>query len=259
MLDFVGKKEYKALNRCCGSRLKRKTLLGYQRAVKFTMGVLSLPKITLEVGHVKTCCLCSNLASNQPRRSWDEPLFESANFIAMPSLGSIVEGWMLIVPRNHFVSMGALSPKLSKEMEGLKSRVTTYLTSMYGDLCAFEHGPRSVGRQVGCGVDHAHLHVVPVNFDLITASTPYLPPDVQWKDGDIGDCRAVFERGYDYLYVEQPLGRGRIAVHDKFGSQIFRKAIAAAAGFTDQFNWRDHPNFENIARTIEACRGAASL
>jgi hypothetical protein len=176
----------------------------------------------------------------------------------MPSLGSIVEGWMLIVPRIHFVSMGALPPELSEEMESLKSRVTQYLTSIYGDLCAFEHGPGRIGRQVGCGVDHAHLHVVPVAFDLITASTPYLPPYVQWRDADLADCSAAFEHGQDYLYVEQPLGRGRIAVHDEFGSQVFRKAIAAQAGFPDQYNWRDYPNFENMARTIEACRASAS-
>lgn len=208
---------------------------------------------------MSACCLCANLVSDRPRQSWDEPLFDSANFLALPSLGSIVEGWMLIVPKDHFVSMGALPPKLSEEMESLKSRVTTYLTSIYGDICAFEHGPSRIGRQVGCGVDHAHLHVVPVDFDLISASTPFLPPDVQWKDGDIGDCCAAFEQGHDYLYVEQPVGRGRIAVHDGFGSQIFRKAIAAQAGFPEHFNWRDHPKFENIARTIEACRAVASL
>lgn len=215
-------------------------------------------KITSEVGHVETCCLCATLASDSRHRSWNEPLFESANFVAMPSLGSIVEGWMLIVPRNHFVSMGAFPVELSGEMRVLKSRVTEHLASRYGTLCAFEHGPGRVGRQVGCGVDHAHLHVVPVDFDLVSASTPYLPPDVQWEYGDVGACRAAFEQGHDYLYVEQPLGHGRIAVHEKFGSQIFRKAIAAHTGFPEQFNWRDHPQFENIARTIEACRAAAS-
>jgi ATP adenylyltransferase len=181
---------------------------------------------------VGMCCLCSNLAAKGSRPSWDEPLFESANFIAIPSLGSIVEGWMLIVPKNHFVCMGALPPLLWEEMEGMKERVSVYLTVKYGNLCAFEHGPGRKGRQIGCGVDHAHIHVVPVNFDLISAS--------------------------DYLYVEQPLGYGRFAVHDQFGSQIFRKAIAARAGFPGEFNWRDYPKLENITRTIQACRQAAS-
>lgn len=204
------------------------------------------------------CCLCASLVSNEPPESWNKPLFESRNFVAMPSLGSIVEGWVLLVPKNHFVSVGALPPELLEEMESMKSHVVTNLTGRYGDLCAFEHGPSEKGRKVGCGVDHAHLHIVPIDFDLATWSAPYLPPGVGWKEGDFSDCRAAFLQGHDYLYFEQPLGSGRIAVHDKFGSQIFRKAIAARTGIPDQFNWRDHPKFENIARTIEACGVAVS-
>ena len=239
--------------------LEKKNSLGPAKSGKIDAGVLSCAQNHIGGWSREDVLLMLEAsASNRSRQSWDEPLFESANFIAMPSLGSIIEGWMLIVPRDHYVSMGALSQKLSKEMEGLKSRVTTHLTSIYGNLCAFEHGPGKLGRQVGCGVDHAHLHVVPVNFDLIAASAPYLPPDVQWRDADLADCNAAFEEGHDYLYVEQPLGHGRIAVHDKFGSQIFRKAIAAQAGLPDQYNWRDYPKFENMARTIEACREAAS-
>jgi hypothetical protein len=143
-------------------------------------------------------------------------------------------------------------------MEGMKERVSVYLTVKYGNLCAFEHGPGRKGRQIGCGVDHAHIHVVPVNFDLISASMPYLPLDTRWSEGDIFNCRTAFEQGSDYLYVEQPLGYGRFAVHDQFGSQIFRKAIAARAGFPGEFNWRDYPKLENITRTIQACRQAAS-
>jgi len=208
---------------------------------------------------MEACCLCSSLKSKGPRRSWDEPLFQSENFVALPSLGSVVQGWVLIVPRPHFICMGALPQGLSAEINNLKWQVAGTLGSIYGDLCAFEHGPSTRGRQAGCGVDHAHLHLVPVHFDLISSASPYLPSDTQWRDGDISDCRTAFRGGQDYLYVEQPFGCGRIAVHDKFGSQIFRKAISARLGFPNRFDWRDHPNLENVTRTVEACRGAASL
>ena len=205
---------------------------------------------------MSACCLCSSLTSDRSRRSWDEPLFESANFVALASLGAMVEGWMLIVPRDHFLSMGALPIELANEVMEFRARVENHSARKYGTLRAFEHGPSRAKRQVGCGVDHAHLHLVPIDFDLISAAQPYLPSGLEWSNADLGACRAAHEHERDYLYIEQPLGEGRIAVHDELGSQIFRKAIADQLGIPEQFNWRDFPQFANIARTIEGCRAA---
>ena len=199
---------------------------------------------------MNACCLCSAAVSDRALHAWNRPLFRSASFVALPSLGSLVEGWLLLVPKHHFISMGALPVHLADEMQNLRDLVSSQLTSRYGELCAFEHGPSRPARSVGCGVDHAHLHLVPLNFDLALAAGPFLPADVSWSDADRGDCRAAFERGRDYLYLEQPLGRGRIAVHDQFGSQVFRKAIAARLGMPEQFSWREYPQAETVARTI---------
>ena len=97
-------------------------------------------------------------------------MFESENLVAIPSLGSLVEGWLLIVPRMHFISTGAFPPDLHEEFATFKREVCARLTALYGEICAFEHGPYAPSRQVGCGVDHAHVHLVPVAFDLITAA-----------------------------------------------------------------------------------------
>jgi len=197
------------------------------------------------------CCLCSNLAAGGLKQKWDEPLFDSNNFLALPSLGSIVEGWMLLVPKKHYLSIGAMPVDLVHEMMDFKAYVAAQLMRKYGTLCAFEHGPSSLERQVGCGVDHAHIHIVPVGFDLILAAQPYLPKDIRWTHGDLYECRSAFARGDDYLYVEQPIGKGHIAVHAKFGSQIFRKAIASQLGVPGRYNWREYPNHEKISQTIE--------
>ena len=196
------------------------------------------------------CCLCSNLASGRAPEAWNNPLFESANFVSLPSLGSLVEGWLLLVPRHHFICMGALPGHLAHEMQTLKDSVRSGLSRKYGDICIFEHGPSAAKRSVGCGVDHAHLHIVPLNFDLVQAAASFLPPNLCWSQANWAGCRAAFQRGDDYLYVEQPPGRGRIAVHEAFPSQVFRKAIAARLGIPEQFNWREHPHTEAVARTI---------
>jgi len=201
---------------------------------------------------MSTCCLCSNLVCVRSDEFWNKPLFESTNFVVLPSLGSLVEGWLLIVPRNHYVSMGALPAHLANEMEQVKIDVTTAIGPRYGKLCAFEHGPSRAGHKIGCGVDHAHLHIVPINFDLALAATPLMPPGATWVSATLDSCRIAFNRGQDYLYLEQPIGHGRIATNGDFGSQVFRKAIAAQVGKPEQFSWQDYPQKEAVARTIHA-------
>lgn len=202
---------------------------------------------------MSACCFCSSFVSAELTDSWNKPLLESSNFVVVPSLGSLVEGWVLIVPKKHFICIGALSDGLLNEMENVKSDVSSHLGRLYGDLCLFEHGPSMASRSVGCGVDHAHLHIVPLNFDLVNAAIPFLPDEgVSWRRADSGSCRAAYKNGLDYLYVEQPLTGGRIATHSNFGSQVFRKAIASVLNIPEKFSWREYPQTHMVGRTISA-------
>jgi len=106
-------------------------------------------------------------------------------------------------------------------------------------------------------VDHAHVHLVPIDFDLATAAAPYLPERLRWSEGDFADCRRAFHDGADYLYLEQPLGRGCFIRGDNIGSQVFRRAIADKLGISEQYNWRTHSQLSKIEKTIRAIRTEA--
>ncbi len=199
---------------------------------------------------MKTCCLCSSLASDATRQSWDNPIFESRNFVALPSLGSLVEGWLLLVPKEHFISMGALPEELVAEMEDMKAKISAHVGNEYGEICVFEHGPAFPSRKVGCSVDHAHLHIVPLGFDIAQAVRPFMPHDAAWRTASWSECWEAHRGGKDYLYLEQPLGHGHISTHSDFGSQVFRKAIASQIGRPDDFNWREYPELQTVSRTI---------
>jgi ATP adenylyltransferase len=199
---------------------------------------------------MNNCRLCHNLGADGAANVWDAPVIESRNFVAVPSLGALVPGWVLLLPKNHYVAMGAVPTCETAELEKIKRALVSRLQQAYGELCAFEHGPSGPGREVGCGVDHAHLHLVPLKFDLGAAVLPLLPHGVEWSEADLDDCKRAFESGLDYLYLEQPLGRGRIAVHDCFGSQLFRRIIANHLGVDDEYNWREYPKVDNILSTV---------
>lgn len=200
------------------------------------------------------CRLCSELGAYASAKEWNNPLFESANFVALPSVGALVEGWLLLAPKRHFISFGALSGALLAEAKGFKEFLSSVLTECYGTVTAFEHGPSASGRTLGCGVDHAHLHLVPVGFDLLSGVSPVLPGGVTWSRAGIDDCRVAYLRGEDYLYLEQPIGSGRIATHERFGSQLFRRAVASKIGVPQEFNWREFEQVPIVMATIRRIR-----
>lgn len=201
-----------------------------------------------------SCRLCFDLLFQSPVKAWNEPLFESPNFVVLPSVGALVEGWLLLVPKKHFICMGALPDSVATEVQEMKHIMCSALQQIYGQVCLFEHGPSRANLSVGCGVDHAHLHVVPVEFDLASVVIPFFPKDVLWSEAGLEDCRAAFARREDYLYLEQPIGAGHIATHQGFGSQLFRRAIAARIGALNQFNWREYPQLPNVSATIDKVR-----
>ena len=200
-----------------------------------------------------TCNLCLGNPTGVVR-PWNEPLFESRNFVALPSLGALVEGWLLLVPKRHFISLGALPDSMLDEMQAFKQFLCSVLTACYGTVSAFEHGPSAATRAVGCGVDHAHLHLVPIPFDLSVATKPLLATEITWKHADMEDCKAAYQRQDDYLYLEQPISSGRLAVHERFGSQIFRRAIASQLGVPDEYNWHEYDQLPIVMATIQTVR-----
>jgi ATP adenylyltransferase len=200
---------------------------------------------------MKECSFCT-LAVREKVEAWNRPLLETSHFVVLPSLGALVEGWLLIVPKVHFISLGELPTSLETEFLTLKSEIVQLTESLYGAAALFEHGPSSIKRQVGCGVDHAHLHIVPTIYDLKSEVAPFLPNAAQWQRGDLNGCRDAYRSGNDYLYLEQPVGHGFILKSGQLGSQLFRRAIARSMGIEEQFNWREHPQFVAINSTIES-------
>src|SRR5579862_8951840 len=113
-----------------------------------------------EGGPLTSACMrCSSLKSHPFIEAWDIPLFESPNFVAVPSLGALVEGWLLLIPKCHVLSLGSLPDSTHEELNEFKEFLYAALIQCYGSASAFEHGPIIEKSAVGCGVDHAHLHI----------------------------------------------------------------------------------------------------
>jgi ATP adenylyltransferase len=204
------------------------------------------------------CVFCSQLREAAGRAPWNVPILETENFVVVPSLGALVDGWSLLLPKAHFLSMGALPQSLQTEAVFLQRQIEERLRSTFGQsLTIFEHGPSAGKHNTGCGVDHAHLHILPGDFDLVSLARPFVPLGAEWLEGDWDERSVAFKAGLDYLFVKQEGMPGLLAVAAEFESQVLRKAIAFQIGSAAEFNWRDFPRHDRAIDTGNLLRRRA--
>ncbi len=163
---------------------------------------------------------------------------ESKNFLLMPMVGPLVPGYLLLVPKNHYLSFAHMSTKLLKEAEMIKQVMQQIFSDEYTIPVIFEHGPMSKERSGGCCSDHAHLHIVAVNVDvrekienfgLKLRKLSFFP-----------DVKEQVKRDVPYLYYENQKGEKYLIDAPVIHGQFIRKLIANEIGYTHLSSWRDN-------------------
>jgi len=116
-----------------------------------------------------------------------------------PTLGPLTDDHLLIVPRAHIPSLGCLSDEGRHGAEVMASAVGAGRAES-GRRIMFEHGMASEDSDGGCGIVHAHLHVVLVSPDV---RVPPLPDacGAQWHVLPASGWAGCLPTGADYLLV----------------------------------------------------------
>ncbi|KAA6344188.1 hypothetical protein EZS27_008159 [termite gut metagenome] len=185
---------------------------------------------------------------------YNKRLYETENFVVIPSLGSIVEGWLLIVPKKYFISYGYIQlVPLYDELELLIDYIGSFVKKIYGDFVVFENGAYCQNKLVGCGVDYAHIHIVPTTYNLINIIENEFEIYYDWKQIDtIKKSANYICNDQPYLYYRSQQNESFITTNENIPSQLFRKALALAMGVRDEYDWKNNPFTENIYKTIDA-------
>ncbi len=182
-------------------------------------------------------------------KKYNKPILESENFLVIPSLGSLVEGWLLIVPKKFYLNFSQLPEPDFQELEILFSRLGEYFLPIFqkDQFVVFEHGPTLENSVAGCGVDYAHLHWIPIHFDLLKGVNTFLNLDYIWQVipslKGIGDNNLNNE---DYLYLRDQKGVHHLTCQKEIPSQTFRKVIAHYLNTPESFDWKLNFGMENI-------------
>jgi diadenosine tetraphosphate (Ap4A) HIT family hydrolase len=177
---------------------------------------------------------------------------ETSHLVAVPSVGSLVPGWLLVVPRIHLLSFGAADPPVLRQLVVEVEQIAASWATTFGPLSWFEHGASEPGSAVGCSIDHAHMHLVPTgSTDLLAGAATVLPQLVFEPVVGLAATVAVAADDEPYLYLRTPAGRSWLASGHDIPSQAFRRVIANQQGCPDEFDWKTHSRVDVLRRTLQ--------
>ncbi len=180
----------------------------------------------------------------------DLPIDSTRDYLAIASIGAFVEGWSLVLPKEHCLSLRDLYG--TEAFSDFLQRAVAIVEASYGPSVIFEHGANHNGSLTSCGTDHGHMHIVPVAFPLRAAITESeLAPWERIRFSEIRDT----VRDSEYLFFsEAPLMPNPTGYVHKLTypvSQFFRKVIAKRIGKSHMVDYRRHLLLTAAERTRE--------
>jgi diadenosine tetraphosphate (Ap4A) HIT family hydrolase len=179
-------------------------------------------------------------------------LLSTDNFHVFPSIGQLVKGYLLVAPKKHYNAFDEMPTQLAGELAAVCELVRSIVSQNYGPCISFEHGARGPANG-GCGIYHAHLHVVPL---------PGIPdPIAKLKErfphkrlDALCNISYGSNRNSPYLFCEDfNSNRYRFSIGN-LQSQYMRRLLAKAIG-TKDWNWRSAGREERLLATIRRLSG----
>lgn len=152
----------------------------------------------------------------------------------MPTIGQLFEGSLLVLPNIHierFADIAELQSDASAWIEDLLPQMGAEHVLVY------EHGS-SARRGGGCGIYHAHIHLVPLpqSIDLDA-----LLEGAAAKCASMADGWKMVSPDKDYIMVQ--LGQDARFIERAapgFGSQYIRRRLVELFDLQRDWNWRSY-------------------
>lgn len=197
-------------------------------------------------GRSDSCCLCEEIRSGEfPTQYRSAYPIESriscvsGEFVALPTLSPLNSGHILVLPKRHVSSLADLPESMWQTLlESLRSTVNQLAETFSAPFYFFEHGARIVG--TSCGIDHAHLHVLPLSAAMANAVRSRVQVDFPTcEEGTFTDILSLAARrvGQPYLLYGFDLGSIQIAFDSGIPSQYMRQVIGHVQ-HTPEWDWK---------------------
>lgn len=196
------------------------------------------------------CEFCAEFQTDGPSRfrlsyqgvASHRVMARSRRFVAVPTIGQMLEGSLLILPVEHEETCAAMDEDARAEMLALADEMVARCARL-GSPIVFEHGATAVNGG-GCGIHHAHLHIVPLPRAVAPAE---LFPEGTAEAAGLAAAWRTLRGSSHYLLIgdgQRMLTRDLIAMPGEFPSQFFRRRIAEFFALETPWDWRNYPSVE---------------
>ncbi len=192
------------------------------------------------------CFFCKEVENpNLNILSKNRKVFETENFVVFPTVGCFVIGYLLIMPKQHFLSFGDLDAMMIEELNGIVKRISKFNKQNYGKECIiFEHGTKDLTKLTSTSIMHAHIHIIPFENNIIK----FLPNGCELKK--IGGFEDLKYEQDNYLYIRDIYKNDYIVKNAGYPSQFFRKVACECIGIPDCWEWQKYDFKENMEKTL---------
>ncbi len=163
---------------------------------------------------------------------------ESESLVAFPCIGQLSPGHFLVVPKHHdatFRDTKARVGDLQTQFQTVIRHVHMLVDADVHDSLYFEHGAR-VPDEGGCGIYHAHIHVVPNAGHLDLAR--HFPTEGSSRSRSVHEALAAVGSNLPYLlFGSASVGFYSRSLASALPSQTLRRLVAEHLK-ADAWDWR---------------------
>ncbi len=183
-------------------------------------------------------------------------VYEDEQFIVMPPMGEFMEGGLLLLTREHILSLAHLRPAQFHHLEHLLQAIKRAVVKHWGVApLVFEHGPAPDRGKGVCCVDHAHLNIFPAALQV----HPHLAERMNLSIGPLSGLAMLRRAEFGYLFVQENDGARRAYDGQDVPTQLVRRIITTQLGLPDRWHWRDYIGRDEMLSTYNTLKGQIRL
>lgn len=196
---------------------------------------------------MKTCEFCNEFSS-YPNSKFgktykDEKIINrivanSINFVVLPTIAQLVPNSYLVLPKKHYETYAQVPSEYYDELLSLVCKIEQKLNK---NVILFEHGAKSC-TDSGCGIYHAHIHIVPINSDFDYSQ---LVGEDAKRENDFHKLMYSLSQSPNYIFYRENNGNyfyNTLCEHNRgmFISQYFRRWLHKKFQLNNGWNWNDY-------------------
>lgn len=195
------------------------------------------------------CRFCYPIAKKR-----NKILYESPHLYVMASLGQIVEGYLLLLSKEHIKSCSKVAQLYPSEFSEVLTKMQMYLHNIYGSSIFFEHGKTDCCfyYEDNSHCFHSHLHMVPVSlsFDDLKRNKRLIYKGAGRKKTKV--LKRAEEIKEPYIFTSGSDQNAALFLErKKLPKQFLRSYVAKELGTPERADWRDYEG-EDLMKRAEA-------